>query len=174
MGMIMKFIKDIKVFFLQIALPIIVFTAGSDRLLKAYILKILRTVPEKSLTITSFFNITQVWNFGVSFGLLRADNFVGVLLLLLIASVIIGVLFYMLIKAQTFIEGIALSCIIGGALGNLFDRIYYGAVYDFLDVHFLNIHFWTFNPADVYISLGAILLVLDQIFLRCHNKKDSI
>ncbi|MFT6072311.1 MAG: signal peptidase II [Alphaproteobacteria bacterium] len=163
----------LKSFLLKVALPLIIFTAGSDRLSKAYVFDYLRSIPHKTIEITSFFNITQIWNFGVSFGLFKADSFKGVLLLLFVASLIVGFLSYMLIKSQTKIEAIGLACIIGGALGNLFDRLYYGAVYDFLDLHLMGIHFWTFNPADAYITIGAILLLSDQFLIAYKRPKST-
>ena len=163
----------LKSFLLKIAMPLIIFTAGADRVLKLYVFDYLRSVPEKSIAITAFFNITEVWNHGISFGLLRADSFWGVILLLLMTLLIIGFLIYLLLKSQTRLEMTAFSCIIGGALGNLYDRIYYGAVYDFLDFHLSGIHFWTFNPADAFISVGAFLLICDQIIVFLNPPKDK-
>jgi signal peptidase II len=165
------FIMPTRFFLLKIAMPIIIFTAITDRILKALVFDYLRTIPEKTVAITSFFNLTQVWNKGVSFGLFKADELTGVIMLLSITILILGFLIYILIKAQTHLEMIALSFIIGGACGNLLDRLYYGAVYDFLDFHYNNIHFWTFNPADVYITIGAILLVYDQMMIFLTTKK---
>ena len=123
----------------------------------------MKLVPEKSFAITSFLNISQVWNFGVSFGMFKAAGNIGVISLFILALLIIAFLSFLLIKSKTKLEVIALSCVIGGALGNLFDRVYYGAVYDFIDFHYMKIHFWTFNLADAYITLGAILLVCEHI-----------
>lgn len=160
-----------KSFLIKIAIPVIIIAAISDRLLKAYVHDYLRLIPQKSVPITSFFNITEVWNYGISFGFLSAQSLSGVILLLLMTLSITGFLIYLLIKSKTKLEAIAISLIIGGALGNLFDRIYYGAVYDFLDVHFAGIHFWTFNPADAYITIGAGLLILDQVTLYLNDRK---
>lgn len=160
-----------KSFLLKTALPIIIFAAGTDRILKSFIFDYLRSIPEKSIAITSFFSITQVWNLGVSFGFLRASESKGIILLLLLTTFIIGFLIYLLLKAQTSLEVIGLSCIIGGAFGNLLDRLYYGAVYDFLDFHLLQIHFWTFNPADAYITIGAVILIVDQIISFLNRSK---
>lgn len=161
----------LKSFLLKVAIPIIIFTAGTDRLLKLFVLNHLRSIPEKSVTINSFFNITEVWNFGISFGLLKADNTKGVIVLLLSTVCIVGLLAFFLLKAQTKPEIVAFSCVIGGALGNLFDRIYYGAVYDFLDFHLSHIHFWTFNPADVYITIGAIVLICEPLIIFFKTSK---
>jgi signal peptidase II len=166
-------IMVLKSFLLKIAIPLIIFTAGMDRVLKLYVFDYLRSVPEKSIMITSFFNITEVWNHGISFGLLRAGSFLGVVLLLVMTVSIVGFLIFLLLKSQTRLEILAFSCIIGGALGNLYDRIYYGAVYDFLDFHLGGIHFWTFNPADAFISVGAFLLICDQIIVFLNRPKDK-
>ena len=165
------FIMPTRFFLLKVAVPIIIFTAITDRILKALVFDYLRSIPEKTVAITSFFNLTQVWNLGVSFGLFKADAFTGVIILLLITTLILSFLIYILLKAQTYLEMIALSFIIGGAFGNLLDRLYYGAVYDFLDFHYNNIHFWTFNPADVYITIGAVLLIYDQMIIFLITQK---
>jgi signal peptidase II len=161
----------LKSFLFKIAIPIIILTAGTDRVLKFFVSHYLSAIPNKSIMVTSFFNITEIWNFGISFGLLKADDTKGIIFLLLSTLFITSLLIFFLVKAQTRLEIIALSCIIGGALGNLFDRLYYGAVYDFLDFHLSNIHFWTFNPADAFITLGAILLICDQIIVFFKNSK---
>lgn len=161
----------LKSFLFKIAIPIIVLTAGTDRILKFFVSYYLSAIPDKSIMVTSFLNITEIWNFGISFGLLKADDTKGIIFLLLSTLFITSLLIFFLVKAQTRLEVIALSCIIGGALGNLFDRFYYGAVYDFLDFHLSNIHFWTFNPADAFITLGAILLICDQAIVFFKNSK---
>jgi signal peptidase II len=160
-------------FLFRISIPIIIITAGTDRILKAYIMDYLRLIPEKSIFITSFLNITEVWNYGISFGFLRADTATGITLLLFMTVAIISFLSALLVQAKTYIEMIAFAFIIGGACGNLFDRVYYGAVYDFLDFHLNGLHFWTFNPADAYISFGAFLLICYQVKLYVTQSKDK-
>lgn len=160
-------------FLVQFITPMIILLALSDRLMKAYILEYLRLIPQKTVAVTSFFNITEVWNYGVSFGFLGASSKFGVILLLILTFLITGFLIYLLLKAKSKLEAYAIALIIGGALGNLFDRLYYGAVHDFLDIHFAGIHFWTFNPADVYISIGAFLLFLDQLMVFIHDNAKS-
>ncbi len=150
-------------FLIRVCVPIILFGAFTDFLLKSFVMDYLRSIPEKTIRITSFFNISEVWNYGVSFGMFRAGDPSGVIMLQLVAICIVAFLIYLMVKSESKLEACGMAMIIGGALGNLWDRFYYHAVYDFLDLHFLGIHFWTFNPADVYITLGAMVLIYDQI-----------
>lgn len=110
--------------------------------------------------LTSFLNFIKVWNYGVSFGLFQAQSMMGVVVLLLMAAAIMGFIIYLLAKAENWYEIIAYAFILGGALGNMIDRFYYGAVFDFIDMHAFGVHFWTFNIADSAISLGVVFLLL--------------
>lgn len=114
------------------------------------------------LEITSFFNLTLTFNRGVSFGFFPADTFLGKLVLILIAVPFVTWLIFCLWKVEDLLAQVGYNCIIGGALGNLIDRIQYGAVVDFLQFHWHNHFFPVFNVADSAITIGVILIFLQQ------------
>lgn len=109
--------------------------------------------------VTSFFNIVLAWNPGVSFGLLHGIG--GQWLFIVILGALCVGLFVWMVRAHHPFLSMGISLILGGALGNMIDRIRYGAVIDFLDVHFAGFHWWTFNIADIAISVGAFMIFLD-------------
>lgn len=129
------------------------------------------------LEISPIFDLTMVWNKGVSFGLLGADNLLGRLLLisfsLAVAGLLIaGLLGYGPLKADRKLLTIAFGMIIGGALGNVIDRILFGAVVDFLN--FSDVWFpWVFNVADVGINVGVGLIILDMIISDRETRLDK-
>lgn len=110
--------------------------------------------------VLPFFDFTAVHNAGVSFGLFRADSLVGRIALVLFSLAISGFVAHWLWTTQRLRPAIALGLILGGALGNVIDRIYYGRVFDFLDFSGLGFP-WIFNVADSAITIGVGLLVLD-------------
>ncbi|HVY85979.1 MAG TPA: signal peptidase II [Caulobacterales bacterium] len=120
------------------------------------------------LHILPFFDMRMVWNQGVSFGMLRAGSELGRWLLVLMSFTIAGLFGWWLRTAQRRLTGWALGLVIGGALGNVIDRIRFGAVADFLDFHALFFP-WVFNVADASITVGAGLLLLD-FFLNGEGK----
>lgn len=115
------------------------------------------------IELTPFFDLQMVWNRGVSFGLLRADADLARWGLVALSFVISGVFFWWLRGADRKITALALGLVIGGALGNVVDRIRFGAVADFLDFNGLWFP-WVFNVADAAITVGAIVLAVDMIF----------
>ena len=127
----------------------------------------LRSVPEKSVTIIpNLLNMTEVWNHGISFGMFQAGSMMDLWALRIVTVCILMFLGYVHIMAKHKIESFGLSFVLGGACGNIFDRFYHGAVYDFIDVIIMGQHFWTFNIADAAITVGAILMIYDQIFAK--------
>jgi signal peptidase II len=118
----------------------------------------------RSIELTPFFDLQMVWNRGVSFGLLRADEDLARWGLVALSFAISGVFFWWLRTAERRLTAVALGLVIGGALGNVIDRIRFGAVADFLDFNGLWFP-WVFNVADAAITVGAILLAIDMIFL---------
>ncbi|HEY8963709.1 MAG TPA: signal peptidase II [Alphaproteobacteria bacterium] len=117
-------------------------------------------LPEVSLSLAPIFNLTMVWNFGISFGLMQG---LGLILLLAILGIIVGFSIWM-IRSRAVPEICALGLIVGGALGNVADRLRFGAVADFLDFHVGGAHFPAFNVADAAISIGVVLLLLHGLF----------
>ena len=119
--------------------------------------------PPRIIEVTSFFNFVPVWNSGVSFGLF-GDSGTSRWILVGLALVIIVVLFFWLVRAGGGIVVFALTLVVGGALGNVVDRIVYGAVIDFVDIHWFGFHWPVFNVADTTIVVGTALLLYDGLF----------
>jgi signal peptidase II len=118
------------------------------------------------IEVTGFFNIVEVWNRGVSFGLFASDSPWTPYLLSALAIAISIVLIVWLRKAETTFLALALGFVIGGAIGNVFDRFIWGRVYDFLDFHAAGYHWPAFNVADAAISVGVALILLDGFIAK--------
>ena len=139
-----------------------------DRLSKMYLINLQSTGTDIDFYIFPFLNFYLVWNTGIGFGLAAMEsNIYYHILTSIIAIVNIGLIFFLIKSKGIYAYSIVL--IIGGALGNLFDRIYYYAVPDFIDLHFGNFHWFIFNVADIFISVGIIGLV----FFELKKKKIS-
>jgi len=168
------FIKN-KVFFLQIF--VVLFVIFVDQITKYFAVNFFHSICEDiysycSYTILSFFNFTFVCNKGVSFGMLSKIAYSDVILS--ISAILILVFFIRyLIKSKNNFEKLAILFIIGGAIGNLIDRINQSCVTDFLHFYYHDYHFPVFNIADCFVTLGGILLVLYEMksFLNKKVKK---
>lgn len=121
--------------------------------------------------ITSFFNLVYVFNTGISFSFFSSDAPWAPIVFSLVGCVFVLVLTFWLKKAENRLHASGLGLIIGGALGNIIDRLAHGAVFDFLDFHAYGYHFPAFNFADTSIFLGVFLVLIDNIFFQ-GNKKD--
>ena len=130
-----------------------------DQLSKWAILTLLDDVA----TVTPFFNLVVVWNRGVSFGMFDSASASGPWLLSGLALAVVVALLVWLRRIDHPLAAVALGLIIGGALGNVVDRIRFGAVVDFLDFHALGYHWPAFNVADSAICVGAVLLLVDGL-----------
>ena len=129
-----------------------------DRVSKIYIINLAELNNVVDIYLTSYLNLYLIWNKGIAFGLIAFDdqsiyNVVTIIILLIIISLII-----MTIKSKD-IKQYFYMIIIGGALGNVFDRVYYSAVPDFIDLHLGNFHWFVFNIADIFITIGVICLI---------------
>lgn len=120
--------------------------------------------PPRAIEVTSFFNLVLAWNRGVSFGMFSSASTYGPLLLTGLALAIVLALGVWLYKAETRVSALALGLIIGGAIGNVVDRVQFGAVVDFLDFHLMGYHWPAFNVADAGICVGAVMLILESLF----------
>ena len=154
---VIKFIIIFSIFFL-------------DRISKIYILDFFDKNQIQEIAIFSFLNFYLIWNEGIAFGLLNFDsqkiyNIITVIIILI--SLI--VLFYAL-KLKNY-SGYFFLLIFGGALGNLYDRIKFQAVPDFIDIHVGNYHWFIFNVADIFITLGVVCLIFDELFLNKKSKE---
>ena len=142
----------------------------TDRFSKIYILKVAELENVVDIYVNTYLNFYLVWNKGVAFGLFSFnETLIYNIITLIIITIIIAIL-VMLIKIDGF-KKYSLLFVLGGSLGNLFDRIYYSAVPDFIDFHIRDFHWFVFNVADIFITLGIICLILEEIFIN--NKKDE-
>ena len=130
-----------------------------DRISKIYVLYLDNKLFGSEIFSSKFLNINLIWNEGIAFGLLSLNekNFYNALTILIL--LIILVIFFMILKSDG-IRKYSLLMILGGAIGNVFDRIFYNAVPDFIDLHIGNFHWFIFNVADVFITLGVIFMIL--------------
>jgi signal peptidase II len=125
-------------------------------------------LPPVSMEVFPFFNLTMVWNEGISFGLFQGS---GVWILSAVAMIIVGVFSVWMMRATGWVQTISLGMVIGGAIGNVFDRIRFGGVADFFDFHVMEWHYPAFNVADCAIVVGIALLVFDGLFLEPKRSK---
>ena len=127
--------------------------------------EILRNYSDNSFYVNDFLNLHLIWNKGIGFGILSFDtNLIYNLITTLIGLVII-ILIMIGIKSESS-EKIIFSIIVGGALGNFYDRIVFNAVPDFIDLHYGNFHWFTFNVADIFITIGVIAFLIKGFFLK--------
>ena len=143
-----------------------------DRFSKIYILKMAELNGMVDIYVNSYLNIYLIWNEGIAFGLLTFNHNVIYNLISLLIICIIFIIIIMFIKAKGFTKH-ALILVLGGAIGNLFDRIYYKAVPDFIDLHIGNFHWFVFNVADIFITVGIICLIYDEIFYNKASIKNE-
>ena len=143
-----------------------------DRLTKVYLINLQSTGTDIDFYIFSFLNFYLIWNTGIGFGLASMESSIYYhLLTIVIIFVNLGLIFF-LIKSRS-IHGYLIALIIGGSLGNLFDRIYYYAVPDFIDLHIGNFHWFIFNVADIFITLGIIGLILVELLKKEKASKNA-
>ena len=133
-----------------------------DQATKAWMIELVFD-PPRLIELAPFANLAPVWNRGISFGMLSGLPGSGPIVLSVLALAIAGALTAWLWRAQRLGLGLALGLVIGGALGNMIDRLRYGAVVDFLDFHVLGYHWPAFNVADSAITIGVFLMLLDTL-----------
>ncbi len=142
-----------------------------DRFSKIYVLNILNSEGQVDHYINQYLNIYLVWNTGIGFGLFSSENN---LFYNLFTSIIVIINFVILYFAfiETKIKSFFLMIILGGSLGNLFDRLYYRAVPDFIDLNYAGYHWFIFNVADIFITIGIICLILSE-FINYKHKNEN-
>ena len=145
---------------LNLVLVIILFLI--DRISKIYILKLAELNNAVDIYITPYLNLYLIWNKGVAFGLISFDDQFIYNLITFVISLIIITLIVVTAKSKD-IKKYFYMMIIGGALGNFFDRVYYSAVPDFIDLHVGNFHWFVFNIADIFITIGVICLITAEM-----------
>ena len=133
-----------------------------DRYSKTYMLSNLK---ENLIYINDFINFDLIWNTGIGFGFLSSSSSLIYNAISVIVGIIVIALIYISLKSDKF-DKTAFSLIIGGALGNFYDRIFFNAVPDFIDIHYGNYHWFTFNIADIFITIGIICFIMKEIFIK--------
>ena len=149
---------------------IIFFIFFLDRISKIFILNLVESQEIIDITINPFLNIILVWNSGIGFGLLQFEESIIYNLITILILIINFVIIYLLFHSDN-LQKILFSMILGGSFGNFYDRIYYSAVPDFIDLNYNGYHWFVFNVADIFISIGILGLIFIEIFKKNKNEK---
>jgi len=144
---------------------IIIFIFLIDRVSKLLIISSPETYEQYGISITSFLNFNLIWNEGIAFGLFSFDEKIYYNFLTIFICLITVVIIWLMFRSSGF-EKLGYIMIIGGSLGNIFDRIFYSAVPDFIDLYINNFHWFIFNVADIFITIGIIFLISFEIFRK--------
>ena len=159
----MKFLNN--TIFLKTFLILIIFLL--DRISKIYVINLFNETQFDEIYLLEFINIHFIWNEGIAFGLLNFGNDIFYNIISALITIISLIILYIAFKNKD-LTGYFFAMVFGGSLGNLFDRIKFSAVPDFIDLHLGNYHWFIFNVADIFISLGVICLIFVELF---YNKK---
>tara|TARA_A100001035_G_scaffold205917_1_gene166000 strand:+ start:552 stop:1046 length:495 start_codon:yes stop_codon:yes gene_type:complete len=157
-----------KNFLINFSLIFLIFIV--DRISKIYVINLDKKILGSEIFSSKFLNISLIWNEGIAFGLLSFGektlyNFLTILIFIIILAIV-----FMIIKNKGF-KKYSLLMILGGALGNVFDRIFYKAVPDFIDFHIQDFHWFIFNVADIFITIGVIFMIMLEFVNSNNNKK---
>ena len=149
----------------------LIFIFALDRISKLYIIKLAEINNSVDIYLSFYLNLNLIWNKGIAFGMLSFDesaiyNFITILI------IIINFIILIMIVRSNDIKCYFWIFILGGSMGNLFDRLYYYAVPDFIDFHINHFHWFIFNVADIFISLGVICLIFVELFLNKKTKNE--
>ena len=161
---------NLKNYYLNLVILLIVFVL--DRITKLYILKLVEVENSVDLYITSYLNLFLIWNKGIAFGLFSIDESIIYNSITILIGLIIVTILYMMLKNNN-VQRYFFALIAGGALGNLYDRVVYTAVPDFIDLHFYGFHWFVFNIADIFITIGVFCLILVELFINNKNKNEK-
>lgn len=143
---------------------------AADLLCKTWMIHVYDIQSRGRVEVTSYFDLVMLWNPGISFGQLPQDSAFGRYAIISLSIVVITALYFWMSQAASRLIAVSIALVIGGALGNLFDRIVYGAVADFFSFHYAGYYWYVFNIADAAITIGVIGLVVDWIFAPSHTK----
>ena len=157
-----------KNFYINLSLVILIFLI--DRISKIYVINLDKKFLGSEIFSSKFLNINLIWNEGIAFGLLSFNESYFYNILTFLIFLIIVVLVFMTIQSKSF-KKYSYIMVLGGALGNIFDRFFYKSVPDFVDFHIGNFHWFIFNIADVFITIGVIFLILLEITDNNKNLK---
>ncbi len=164
----MSIFSNSKFFYINLIIIISIFIL--DRVTKLYVIYLDKINSGSEIYLSKYLNIYLIWNEGIAFGLFSFDeknlyNYLTIFILIIVVFIL-----FWIIKSKG-IQKYALSMISGGALGNLFDRIMYRAVPDFIDLHINNFHWFIFNIADIFITIGVFLMILSEFTVKDRNEK---
>ena len=165
--MIFKYLS--KNFYISISIVALIYFL--DRLTKIYVIQLDKNNLGLDIFNSTYLNIVLIWNKGIAFGLFSFDESHLYNILSLIISIIVIILVMMSLKSHGF-KRYSLLMIVGGALGNLHDRIFFNAVPDFIDFHVGNFHWFIFNIADVFITFGVFFMILFEFVGNNKNKSE--
>ena len=143
-----------------------------DRLSKIYVIYLDKKFPGSEIFSSKYLNINLIWNDGIAFGLLSFNQNSLYNLISFLIFLIIIIIFFMILKSER-LKKYSLLMILGGALGNFFDRVFYKSVPDFIDLHIGNFHWFIFNIADIFITLGVISMIFLEFTDMNYKKKKS-
>ena len=146
---------------------IVILIFSFDRISKVKIID--HQVKNSQIYINDFINFDLVWNTGIGFGLFSSNSNLIYNSTTAVIFAIIVFIIYLILKSS-FLDKLFLSLVLGGALGNLYDRFTYKAVPDFIDIHYKSFHWFTFNIADIFITAGIIMLLVKELFIK--NEKN--
>ena len=149
--------------FLSIFLIFIIFLL--DRVSKLIMINLANNAPEFNIKLSSFLNLNLIWNEGIAFGLFSFNKQIYYNSLTIIIILITVIIIWLMVNSSG-LEKIGFSMIIGGSIGNFSDRIYYSSVPDFIDFNFKGFHWFVFNVADIFITLGIIILIYLEVFKK--------
>ena len=164
----MSILSNSKNFYINLIIILSIFIL--DRLTKIYIIYLDKINSGSELYLSKYLNIYLIWNKGIAFGLFSLDEKIFYNYLTIFIFIIIVLILFWIIKSKG-IQKYALLMISGGALGNLFDRIFYRAVPDFIDLHINNFHWFIFNIADIFITIGVSLMILSEFIVKGRHEK---
>ena len=159
-----------KNFFLNFLIVVAIFVF--DRISKLYILNLAEIDKLADVYFNPFLNFHLIWNTGIGFGLLSSTENYFYNLITGIIILINIIIIFMILKSKDY-KVYFLLMILGGSLGNLFDRLYYFAVPDFIDLHYNEFHWFVFNVADIFITIGVLCLIFAEIFLNKDRIKND-
>ena len=137
----------------------------ADRISKLWIISFFDSANNPNIEFLPFINLHLIWNKGIAFGLLSFSEKYNYNFLTLLIFIVIIVVFWMLLKTKG-LEKYGFIFVFGGSLGNVYDRMFYSAVPDFIDINVNNFHWFIFNVADIFITVGVILLIILEFFKK--------
>jgi signal peptidase II len=151
---------------------LLVFIFVIDRLSKIYILGLDEIINGNTISVNKFLNLELVWNRGVAFGILSFQESFWYNIITILIFVIIIILIYLIFSSSGF-KKYSYIAVCGGALGNVFDRILYNSVPDFIDLNYNDFHWFIFNVADIFITIGVFCLIFDEIIIEKYKNEKN-